>query len=670
MYIQKPKLDHKLDYLCRNSKWKTAGRSDIITNLSSRPLSNYEEEALSLGLKFSSGKDNKDLADHVMKNYRFHDSETEKGFIQGILTCCKAIADSEKSTLPQRYVTALRALAKDNSIVITSADKGGGIIILNACDYNEKMKSLLQDENTYAKKKSGFIKSQSVGFNKGARKILKKSERGRNLQHLLEQDPVPPRMRGLPKVHKEGVPMRPITSGIGSAPHRLAKVLAKPLTGLLGSISDSHLKNSGDLLNRLKQLDFGEKKMASFDVKALYTNVPVKEAIRAIELAIKNIPSDQFPVPKPHFLKLVELCLDFQAFAYGEAEYAQVNGLAMGSPLSPVAANLYMEMLEKERFEQIMGTVTTWLRYVDDIFVLVPEGVNLREKLDQLNAVEKKIQFTLEMEDNGVLPFLDILIKKQENGAKFAVYRKETNREDYIHYFSAHSGKIKSGVIIGFFLRAYRICSDEFLSSEIEHIFKTFLKLSYPKSFIVRCLRKAKKIRTRSTEPPKRNQREQKIVVVPGSSKTHVIAKTLKRAGVKVIEQTGCKIGDLIKDRKVAEVSNSVVYNVPCGGCLKTYIGETYRGLETRISEHRRDVKNHKSTSSFVIHIEEDQHLPAWSKAEVLWSGRGKARRKLMESTAIENLSNINSKRGDYTIAPMLARIIWDSNFKGRSIGA
>ena len=73
------------------------------------------------------------------------------------------------------------------------------------------------------------------------------------------------------------------------------------------------------------------------------------------------------------------------------------------------------------------------IRYVDDVFVLVPEGVNLREKVDLLKAVEKKIQFTLEMEDNGVLPFLDILIKKQENGAKFAVYRKETNREDYIH---------------------------------------------------------------------------------------------------------------------------------------------------------------------------------------------------------------------------------------------
>ena len=186
-------------------------------------------------------------------------------------------------------------------------------------------------------------------------------------------------MRGIPKVHKTGVPMRPITSGIGSAPHRLAKILAKPLTKLLGSISNSHLKNSGDLLNRLNELDFSDKKMASFDVKALFTNVPVKGAMQAIGRAIKDIPTEEFPVPKSHFMKLVEFCLDFQAFAFNDEEFAQVNGLAMGSPLSPVAACLYMEMLEKEHFKGILGTANVWLRYVDDGFVLVPDELDLEE---------------------------------------------------------------------------------------------------------------------------------------------------------------------------------------------------------------------------------------------------------------------------------------------------
>ena len=62
--------------------------------------------------------------------------------------------------------------------------------------------------------------------------------------------------------------------------------------------------------------------MASFDVKALFTNVPVQGAMRAIELALRDINSDELPVPKEDFLKLVELCLNFQAFAYGDDEFA------------------------------------------------------------------------------------------------------------------------------------------------------------------------------------------------------------------------------------------------------------------------------------------------------------------------------------------------------------
>lgn len=450
--------------------------------------------------------------------------------------------------------------------------------------------------------------------------------------------------------------MRPITSGLGSAPHRLAKVLAKSVSRLLGTVSDSHLKNSGDLLNCLNQLDFRGKKMASFDVTALFTNVPVKGAMQAIEVAIRGIPADQFPVPKQDFMKLVELCLNFQAFSYDGEESAQVNGLAMGSPLSPVAACLYMEMLEKEHFKDIMGAETSWLRYVDDVFILVPEDTDLNEKLQQLNAVEKSIQFTLENENHGTLPFLDVMIIRCENAVKFKVYRKGTNREDYIHYFSAHSDRIKSGIVIGFFLRAQRICSDEYLKPEIEHIFDSFMKLRYPKAFIIRCLQKAKKIK----QSPRQNRdRHDKILVAPSSSKSHVIARALGRAGVKFIEKTGSRIGDLLKIKGHTENKNSVVYKIPCGGCTKAYLGETGRGLKKRIMEHRRDVRNHQPTSSFVIHIEEHQHLPKWDQAEILWSGNGKRRRKMIESIVIETLPNINSKRGDYTLAPLLARVLW-----------
>lgn len=253
---QRSRLERKLKTLCECSPWKEAGNVDIITNMSSRILSNNEKEALALGLKFDSGKDKASFTDHVNRNYSWKEDDIEKGFMQGILFCCKALSDKEPAKLPRRYLKALEALAGDTSVVITQADKGGGVVIIDSIEYVRKMKDLLQDLATYEKKPSGFIEKESKRFNQEARKILKKSEKGKQLLHLLEEAPTAPRMRGLPKIHKEDIPMRPITSGVGSAPHRLAKVLAKPLSCNLGAVSDAHVRNSGDMLERLKAVDF------------------------------------------------------------------------------------------------------------------------------------------------------------------------------------------------------------------------------------------------------------------------------------------------------------------------------------------------------------------------------------------------------------------------------
>ena len=257
--------------------------------------------------------------------------------------------------------------------------------------------------------------------------------------------------------------MRPIISGIGSAPHKLAKVLAKPLSKALGTLSGAHLRNSAELIEHLKSIDMSNKELASFDVKSLFTNVPVEGALKAINEVINMIDERSLPLPKTQYLDLISLCMSFNAFSFNGKEYAQLNGLAMGSPLSPVAACFYMERMEDEKFIDIMGTGCTWLRYVDDVLVVVPKDVCLDEKLLRLNEVNPKIQFTVENENERKIPFLDTLLMRSGSGLKFLVYRKPTNKQDYVHFWSGHSERVKSGIVIGFFLRAFRICSEDFL---------------------------------------------------------------------------------------------------------------------------------------------------------------------------------------------------------------
>ena len=191
---------------------------------------------------------------------------------------------------------ALKNLASDDSVVVTQADKGGGVIIMDKGQYEAKMNELLNDTETYEKKPAGYTEKQSKLFNQKARKILKMTERGKKLYHLLEEAPTAPRMRGLPKVHKRGIPMRPITSGIGSAPHGIAKVLAKPLSKSLGSLSPAHIQNTSDMMHRLNEIDgVADKKLASFDVTALFTNVPVEGALSAIKKVVDGLDDAHLP---------------------------------------------------------------------------------------------------------------------------------------------------------------------------------------------------------------------------------------------------------------------------------------------------------------------------------------------------------------------------------------
>ena len=84
----------------------------------------------------------------------------------------------------------------------------------------------------------------------------------------------------------------------------------------------------------------------------------------------------------------------------------------MGSPLSPIFANLFMEHFETKAIESYPLKLEQWKRFVDDTYVIWPHGKEkLKKFLEHLNSLSNSIKFTMEMEENGCLSFLDILIK-------------------------------------------------------------------------------------------------------------------------------------------------------------------------------------------------------------------------------------------------------------------
>ena len=236
---------------------------------------------------------------------------------------------------------------------------------------------------------------------------------------------------------------------------------------------------------------------------------------------------------------------------------------------------------------------------------------------------------------------------RSDDNVKFKVYRKPTNKDDYIHYLSAHGEKTKTGVVIGFFLRALRICSDDYLQEEINNITETFADLGYPKGVLSVCLKKAKYISQRGNNIDE--ELNKRYLVVPNSKFAQELSSTLRHTGLIIITDAGKKISDLVKQKiNNAENEESVVYKIPCTSCDTVYYGETYRGINKRLKEHKADVRYHRTTSALVTHIDERNHLPNWKEAVVLEKGLRKQQRKVLEALHIANNSNnMNQRTGD-----------------------
>ena len=212
--------------------------------------------------------------------------------------------------------------------------------------------------------------------------------------------------------------MRPIVSSIGAATYNTAKELSRILKPLVGR-SRHHIQNNQDFLEDLKGIQLQpDEVMMSFDVKALFTSVPIEPALVIIEKLLKedqNLQS-RTTMSIQHIMDLLGLCLRGTYFSFNGNFYEQVEGAAMGSPISPIVANLYMEDFEARAIQSSPNPPLLWRRFVDDTFVVMKK-CHREEFLQHLNSVDSNIQFTSEEPGpEGVLPFLDILIKPDQEG--------------------------------------------------------------------------------------------------------------------------------------------------------------------------------------------------------------------------------------------------------------
>ena len=111
----------------------------------------------------------------------------------------------------------------------------------------------------------------------------------------------------------------------------------------------------------------------SYDVKALFTSVPIQPALTIIKKLLEedNELQQRTSVTVKHITCLLEFFLRSTYFTFQDKNYEQVEGAAMGSPISPIVANLYMEDFEVRAINTSPHPLLMWKRFVDDTFVVI-----------------------------------------------------------------------------------------------------------------------------------------------------------------------------------------------------------------------------------------------------------------------------------------------------------
>ena len=397
--------------------------------------------------------------------------------------------------------------------------------------------------------------------------------------------------------------------------------------------SPHHIHNNQDFMEHIKGIQLGpDEVMVCYDVRALFTSVPIQPALEVIEKLLKEDTGLQkrTSMSTKHINDILEFCLRSTYFTYRGKFYEQVEGAAMSSPISPIVANLYMESFEVRALQSSPNPPSVWKRFVDDTFINMKKA-HKEEFLTHLNSVDNNIQFTTEEpRPDGPLPFLDILITPdKDDRLDTTVYRKPTHTNQYLLWDSHHSTFSKYSVVGTLHHRAKTICSNNhLLQQEEELLSEALMNCNYPIWALNRVKMKmnnqAQKKKNNTNTTQQNNNPKPYITVPYYKELSESVKKKYNNYGVQVYFGGGTTIKNLLmapNDKDPMLKKSGVIYSYKCGRvkCYEEYIEESSRTFGERFKEHQKTpspIFDYFNTTSHSISIEnfnivgrEDQNL-------------------------------------------------------------
>ncbi|KAL9972935.1 hypothetical protein ACROYT_G019335 [Oculina patagonica] len=368
-----------------------------------------------------------------------------------------------RDNLTARERHACKSLGRRSDIVIKSADKGSGTVVMDRDWYINECLRQLNDTKFY----KPLDNDVTNDVQKRVRKYTKRMNRDKIIsdetkRYLIQTDPKPGRFYILPKVHKQGNPGRPIVSSNSHPTERISHFVDYHLKPLVQN-TDSFIKDTTHFLNKLKQLGRLPQNalLVTLDVSSLYTNIPHNEGINACRQFLDTRDRNTITVGTEKICDLIRMILNCNNFTFNDKHYLQIHGTAMGTRMAPSYANLFLAKFETDALSRAPYQPHTWWRYIDDIFMIWTHSIDdLHAFTSYLNSIHPTIKFTSNYSLTSI-PFLDVNVFLNNGNISTDLYTKPTDKHQYLLHSSCHPTHTKRAIPFSLALRLRRICSSD-----------------------------------------------------------------------------------------------------------------------------------------------------------------------------------------------------------------
>jgi hypothetical protein len=560
------------------------------------------------------------------------------------------------------------------SIGILPADKGNSTVIMKIESYRRGMKKMIEDEKTYKKLSRDPTSTFEAAANTEIKILWQKGIiEEAQMRRMTRLDSFCPRIYGLPKVHKLPSPIppdpeikfRPIVACLKSPLYNLSRFLSDIINRAIDQ-EMFNVKNSHEFREKvcLQQLPPGYE-LISLDVVSLFTCIPwilVEDAIKKKWADLER----ESKMSQDRFIRLTKMTIENSYFCFEGDFYKQIDGTAMGLPGSPAIADLVMTILLETVVPRLSEDFIFLGKYVDDLSGAVKIGSTLKV-LNEFNSYHPAIQFTIEEEVDGKIPFLDMLLNRHDDGRITTdFYEKKTASGRILNWNSCHPINTKVNTATNFVRRMFDLTSAD--QKPVNRAREFLLNNGFPHALSSRLINKCLLSNTNTSRPARPNRAAMNVksmLFVDGI--TQKISKILKRENelFSLALRSRNKVGAFftrLKDPLDPKHASSVIYAVACSTCAdRNYIGQTRQRLAKRMSGHKSSLKQAEGAltmiprtddnirlvskgSALVYHSMTTNHSFKLDDPKILHTSRNPRRLNVLEMLHIQDNRTVNKR--------------------------